>query len=709
MTIFQKIALQGIRQNKSRTLVTIIGVILSSALITAIATFAVSLQSYMVNGSIQKYGDWHIEYMNVPSSFVQKQKGDKRVERVISFQNIGYAMLEGGTNQYKPYAFIAGFNDEISHKLPIHLLSGRMPRTSDEIMIPAHLATNGGIKYSVGDSITFSIGQRYLGKKQLSQRNAYQAGKSKKEQLVRIAEKRYTIVGFFQRPAFEAHAAPGYTMITKADDALSGNSRTAFVTLKDPYQLHSYKKNAKGGGSMLNDNVLRFMGLSEDHTFNMMLYSVGSILVLLIVIGSVFMIYNAFHISLNERTHQFGIFMSVGATEKQLRGSVLFEGFCIGIAGIPMGILIALPSIRLILAIVEKNFTNVLYHNVALEIEISPLILAIAGIISMITILISAYIPAKKAARTPVMECIRQTGEIKIEAGAVKTSKLAEHMYGLEGILAMKNFRRNKGRYRSIVLSLTFSVVLFVSCSAFGLYIQQETEQSIVDVDYDISLSTKYMKEKEFFMLYESLKEIEGIYDGSVRTADSGKPPTREMTFRSRNPEQSRTQMKEMIDGSGITVSYSLVNYHELLEQNRNMLFIVNLFTIVFSGMIALIAVANVFNTISTNIKLRRRELAMIRSVGMSDRDFNKMMGFECIFYGMRTLLFSLPLSVLFSYVIYMGISGGSADGITFDLPWVSIAVSLCGVFLIIFITTLYTVSQIKKENIIDALRDDMA
>lgn len=709
MTIFQKIALQGIRQSKSRTLVTIIGVILSSALITAIATFAVSLQSYMVNGSVQKYGDWHIEYTNVPSSFVQKQKGDKGVQRVVSFQNIGYAMLEGGTNQYKPYVFIAGFNDEASHNLPINLLSGRMPKTSDEIMIPAHLATNGGVKYSVGDSVTFSVGQRRLGKKKLNQHNAYRKGKSKKEKLVSTAEKSYTIVGICQRPVFEGHSAPGYTLITRAEEAHPGKSRTAFVTLKDPYQLHSYMKSTKGGGSMLNDNVLRFMGLSDDHTFNVMLYSVGSILILLIVIGSVFMIYNAFHISLNERTHQFGIFLSVGATEKQLRSSVLFEGFCIGIMGIPIGILIALPSVQLILAIAGNNFKNIIYENVALEMTISPMILAIAGIISMITILISAYIPAKKAARTPVMECIRQTGEIKVEANTVKTSKLAEYLYGLEGILAMKNFRRNKGRYRSIVLSLTFSVVLFVSCSAFGLYLQQEAEHSIVDVDYDISLSTKYMKEEEFLRLYESLKEIDGVYDSSVQTVDTGKPPTREMTFRSHNPEQSKTQMKEMIDGSGIAVSYSLINYHEILKQNRNMLFIVNLFTLVFSGMIALIAVANVFNTISTNIKLRRRELAMIRSVGMSDRDFNKMMGYECIFYGMRTLLFSLPLSVLFSYLVYFGITGGTADSINFTLPWGSIAVSLCGVFLIIFITTLYTMSRIKKENIIDALRDDMA
>lgn len=709
MTIFQKIALQGIRQNTTRTLVTVIGVILSSALITAIATFAVSLQSYMVNGSIQKYGDWQIEYTNVPSSFVQKQKGDKRVQRVISFQNIGYAMLEGGTNQYKPYVFIAGFNEEASRRLPINMLSGRMPRTDNEIMIPAHLSTNGGVKYSIGDRVTFSVGQRRLGKKKLSQHNAYRIRKSKKEKLISETEKSYTIVGLYQRPSFEGHAAPGYTLITRAEESRSVKSRTAFVTLKDPYQLRSYMKSAKGGGNILNDNVLRFMGLSDDHAFNMMLYTAGGILVLLIVIGSVFMIYNAFHISLNERTHQFGIFLSVGATEKQLRSSVLFEGLCIGILGIPVGILIALPSVRLVLAIVEKNFRTILYENVALEIAISPPILTLAGIISMITILISAYIPAKKASRTPVMECIRQTGEIKVEARNVRTSKLAEYLYGLEGTLAMKNFKRNKRRYRSIVLSLTFSVVLFVSCSAFGLYMQQTAEQSIVDVDYDISLSTKYMKEREFLRLYENLKEIDGLYEGSVGTADSGKPPTREMTFRSRNPEQNRIQMKEMIDGSGITASYSLVNYHEILEQNRNMLFIVNLFTVVFSGMIALIAVANVFNTISTNIKLRRRELAMIRSVGMSDRDFMKMMGYECIFYGMRTLLFSLPLSVVFSYLVYLGIAGGDTEGFAFTLPWGSIAISLCGVFLIILITTLYTAGRIRKENIIDALRDDMA
>jgi putative ABC transport system permease protein len=124
--------------------------------------------------------------------------------------------------------------------------------------------------------------------------------------------------------------------------------------------------------------------------------------------------------------------------------------------------------------------------------------------------------------------------------------------------------------------------------------------------------------------------------------------------------------------------------------------------------MISLIAIANVFNTISTNIKLRRRELAMLRSVGMSEHDFQKMMNFECAFYGMRALLIGLPVAVIFSWLIYKGMLLGGADGIVFVLPWASIGISVFSVLFIVFITMLYAISKIKKENIIDALRDDM-
>ncbi len=343
MSIFNKVALQGLKKNRTRALVTIVGVVLSATLITAVATFAVSLQTYMVNGAIMKYGNWHVAFPDVDSSFVQGQASDSRVANVASFENIGYATLEGGENPDKPYLFITGFNKETFATLPVDIISGRLPENNSEILIPAHVAANGGVKISVGDTLTLAVGTRQAGNETLNQHAPY---RSEEETLTPTVEKTYTVVGICQRPAFEERSAPGYTLITTADTVAPADSFSAFVTLEKPSQIRSYAGGGAGNHAyVLNDDVLRFMGLSGDKTFNTLLYSIGGILVGLIMLGSVFLIYNSFNISLNERTHQFGILMSVGATEKQLRNSVLFEGLCIGVIGIPIGILIGIPSI----------------------------------------------------------------------------------------------------------------------------------------------------------------------------------------------------------------------------------------------------------------------------------------------------------------------------------------------------------------------------
>lgn len=845
MNVFNKITLQGLKKSRTRTIVTVIGVALSAAMITAVATLIVSLQSYMINGAAAKYGDWHIEIPDAASTFAQEQSEDSKVADAVTLQNIGYATLEGGQNPDKPYLFVTGWNKEAFDTLPIKMLSGRLPKNSSEVVIPSHIAANGGVKILLGDTLTLSVGNRMSDDQKLSQHNSYHAGK---ETLVPMTEKTYTVVGICGRPAIEEYAAPGYTLITTEDTAAK-DSLSVFITLKDPYQVHSYTDSLSDNISyILNNDVLRFMALSGEKMFTVLLYSIGVILIALVMLGSVFLIYNSFNISLNERTHQFGILMSVGATKKQLRNSVLFEGLCIGTIGIPIGILIGIPSIQLVLTLVSKNFSNAMYDNVALTLVVSDPALIAAVVISMITILISAYIPARKAASMPVMECIRQTNEVKVEAKAIRTSKLAKRLYGLEEILALKNFKRNRRRYRSIILSLTLSVVLFVSTSSFGTYLNQLAKNSaVVSEDYDICFDTRDMEENELFKLYDKMKNATGVtessyqalstyscvldtsdvsnhfldeygdligYDGTSETvkvlldiqfvedsvyqnllegldlsakeytgqdskmiiagilpdrwytqkqpmeftlqsktgdqtktigatfvkdypdmlpAQPGeshgyelmviapyeiksqfdaldatvKPTKLGMTFQSENPGQSTTQMQTMIDGASITADYNLYNVYEIMEQNSNISFIVNLFSVVFIIMISLIAVANVFNTISTNIKLRRREFAMLRSVGMSDRDFNKMMRFECTLYGARTMLWGLPLSGILSYLIYKGMIFGGGT-IHFVFPWVSMAISVFGVLFIVFITMLYAISKIKKENIIDALRDDI-
>ncbi|MCE3198721.1 ABC transporter permease [Paenibacillus sonchi] len=860
MNIFNKVTLQSMKKSRTRTIVTIIGVVLSAAMITGVATFGVSLLNYMANGAGQKYGGWHVEFLNVDSSFAQERTLDKGVANTATVENIGYAKLDGGKNPKKPYLFMAGFSKKAFDTLPISLMSGRLPENSGEILVPMSAEVNSGVKFAEGDTLSLAVGNRMNGNKNLGQHDPYISGK---ETLMPKAKRTYNIVGIYYLPGFEEPSAPGYTLITKADAGDTADSLNLFVTLKNPRSVHAYASSTAGTGAyVFNDNVLRFMGLSDDNIFNTLLYSIGGILVALIMIGSIFLIYNSFNISLNERTHQFGILSSVGATARQLRNSVLFEGLCIGAAGIPIGVIAGLGSIRLVISVVAKNFENILYTNVPLTLTVSIPVIVAAAAVSMVTILISAYIPARKAASTPVMEIIRQTNEVKIESKAVKTSKLAQRIYGLEGTLALKNFKRNKKRYRSIVLSLVLSVVLFISTSAFVTDLKQWSERAVVFTTFDIIMSTQDMNDSEMLPLYDKLKTADGVYESSyqalmkyscvakasdlsddywkyagshsldetvnlpmeiqflddsaylniikslnlpeeeytgqnakmiavakmknhmkdnreeevenisdlfksssmnftIAPETNGKPKMEQgrnvsikfvntvppdgpsipedskvknpfifkvmvpysikekfetsdthvaikaLTFRSKTPIQSTAKMEAMIKGAGIKSNYTLYNFSKVLDENRNMIFIANVFAYTFIIMISLITVANVFNTISTNIKLRRRELAMLRSVGMSERSFQKMMNFECAFYGMRALIFGLPIAAISAWLIYK-VMGGGADNIAFVFPWGSIGISVFSVFFVVFITMLYAISKIKRENIIDSLRDDM-
>ena len=859
MNILNKAALQSLKKSRTRTLVTVIGVMLSAAMFTAVTTFGFSMLNYMAEGAAAKYGGWHVEIPDADAAFAREQKADSRVAGVTVFDNIGYASLTGGQNPAKPYLFIAGFHADTAQTLPVVLLSGRMPENSSEILVPAHVAANGGVRISAGDTLTLTTGVRRAGEETLGQHDPYRYGE---ETLVPAETKTYTVVGICQRPAFEDSAAPGYTLITASDVSGAAERLSTFITLKNPFGIRGYTKDlsAAGYSYVRNDEVLRFLGLSDDRVFTTLLYAVGAIVIAIIMLGSVFLIYNSFHISLNERMRQFGILASVGASARQLRHSVLFEGLCIGAAGIPVGILAGIGGIGLVISAVARNFSNILYSGVPLTLRVSVPAVLTAAAVSLITIFISAYIPAKKAAAVPVMECIRQTNEIKLEAKAVKTSRLAQRICGLEGTLALKNFKRNKKRCRGIVFSLVLSVALFITVNSFVIYLQQVSRQAAVFTTYDVGVTAEQMGDGGIQALYGQLKTVPGVRSGSYQTladfsctaewdqlsaafrqenpslppgepvrlsvqiqflddstfrqildilglpaeeytgpyakllacakmenggaaqdleemadlfADSGleltvmpqpsgdfrteqgqnvditfadfvppdtlpvitKPEEKNyffqavapysmkssfltpdtpitaqgLTFRADTPAQAAAEMEKILLAEGLSPGCTVYNVSKMLEESRNYIFIANVFSYTFIILISLIAAANVFNTISTNIRLRRRELAMLRSAGMADRAFNRMMRFECAFYGMWALLVGLPLSVICSWMVYKGMAAGGAENITFVLPWDAIGVSTGSVLLVIFVTMQYAVRKIKKENIIDALRDDLA
>lgn len=335
MNILHKAALKGLIKNRTRTLVTVIGVAMSAAMITAVAAFGVSLLHYLAEGAAEKYGGWHIACLDADASYAREWANDENAADTVFFENIGYAVPGGGKNPKRPYLFIAGFNRKTFDTLPITLISGRLPENSGEILLSGKMGADGGFPCSVGDTLTLEVGKRMSGNDELGQKDPYRPGD---EFLAPQGEKTYRVVGICGTPVFEDPSYPGYTAITRTDARdTSGaavpdtaDSLTLFVTLKHPRQVHSYARQmADGHDCILNHDLLRIMGLSDspsDRLFNAFLFAFAGVVIAIIMIGSVFLIHNSFSISLNERTQQIGIFASVGATSKQLRDSVLFEG-----------------------------------------------------------------------------------------------------------------------------------------------------------------------------------------------------------------------------------------------------------------------------------------------------------------------------------------------------------------------------------------------
>ncbi len=877
MNILHKVTRSTLWKNKTRTLVTIIGVILSAAMLTAVTTFLSSLQNYMLESVKATEGSWHGMAYQVPAETLQELQSHPQADQVTGYQNIGFALLPESQNQDKPYLFVAGMRSDLLDLLPISLLEGRMPENGSEIVLPDHLRTNGGVKYALGDVLTLEIGERVSAESaSLGQDSPYLTDEDDAvlEQLEVRETRTYTVVGFCERPRFEAYSAAGYTAVT-VEDAEPGAhaSYTCYYTLHRMKDIYSFEKQELSAyHSAGNSDLLRYSGVSSNSSFYRVLYGLASILIVLIVAGSVSLIYNAFSISVSERTKQFGLLSSVGATKKQIRGSVLYEAFLVSVIGIPLGILSGMAGIGITFWCVGDLFTSLWGTQVTIHLSVSPLSLVAAALIALATVLFSAYLPARKAVKLTAIEAIRQTKDIKIKAEKVKTSWLTRKLFGLEGMLANKNFKRNRKKYRATVLSLFMSIVLFVSASSFCSYLSSSVNGAMDNTDYDLLyradriqansaiqllfpqlailegvtqsawrrdasgnavLSGRFLSERYVsanhlsddgeeeqsvpvgvtvlddaafraclrenglddnayfdpehpkFLAFDHISEFDydakryenysvlrsgdctltlqlidyqayyagqeeqatepernledyyrnipaaigavanpsafgtadlrgrglvlvlpwSMMDALLGEGSDGYFPEAKLMFEADDHRDVYGKMSDLLLESDSFSSGWLYDVAENFETNRNLITIVRVFSYGFITLISLIAVANVFNTVTTNLHLRRREFAMLRSVGMTKRGFHKMMNYECALYGIKALVLGLPVAFLFTYGIYQSVVSGWE--MAFYVPWSSIAIAAFSVFAVVFVSMLYSMGKIKKENTVEALKNE--
>lgn len=546
MTLLNKLTIKNLKLNRKRTIVTIIGIMLSVALITAVASmYASGIKSLIKYETIIK-GDFHTAFYNVPTSDIDKFINNRNIEKLNITEGIGYAKIDS-KNEDKPYAYLKGFTKDALNNLSVRLVKGRLPENTNEIVIPTHLKTNGRLDLKLNDSITLEVGKRIDSKgDELNQSDKYQntAG----EQLVEMQTKTYKIVGIIERPAtnIEYYTAPGYTFITYIDSKnLSGNVDIYAKFTKDG--VKNWDKtiaNILGVSQVLFRKVYKVYNqeieseklteqLKKTYMFDINKYlidletnpisstSMGdlgkvlAIVIAIIVFTSIFCIKNSFDISITEKIRQYGMLRSIGATKKQIKRNVFYEATILGLIGIPLGIILGCLATYILIIISNYYLTDVIQTGFKLELVFSTYAILVAIILGIITIYFSALKSATRASKVSEIDSIRNSANLKISSKKIKSPKYIKKLFGIGGVISFKNLKRNKKKYRTTIISITVSTFVFIALYSFMELAFQNVNNELKVSDFNISLSTNAINDYSYNKFLKTVN-LSGVEDYAI-------------------------------------------------------------------------------------------------------------------------------------------------------------------------------------------------
>ena len=847
MSILNDLTIKNLKLNKKRTIVTIVGIILSTALMVGIGLLFSSFQDYMIRETISYNGKYEAEYGDV--SLDKLNSIDKKDFSYFYQKPIGFSKFDSA-NEYKPYIYISSVDKEYFNEL--HLISGRFAENDSELVISNHINTNGGASYKIGDIITLKYGERVIeGVNTLANNEYYE-----EETLNIVGEKTYTIVGIVERSNFEDYSASGYSTFTLDMNDKDGTANV-FVMFNNKKKIIKQsedlaKKLGYNNAISYNSKLLALYGESTYGNIMKSMITMIVIMLSLVSIGCIVVIYNSFAISVMERKKEFGLLSSIGATKKQLSYTVFFEALIEGIIGIILGICGAYIGIGTVILIINNLIGDILVLKLNLVTNIVFIIIPV--IFMILVIFISALVPSRRAAKVSPIEAIRQNDDIKINKKKIKTGKLVNKLFGIEGEIALKNIKRNKKKYRVTIVSLFISIVLFISFSSYMNYTIDTASSVMGEVPYDyqisyfgddpnndkealdkineivkssdvkeyvsysvsnLSIIGNYTYSDEYLDFYKSaygengikalnnlkyqyisiyilddnsynkykkligidndsvilLNKFKGVSYGNnkrvnynIPVINNGNINIKICNFDNDEDVDTTKYCNKNIDNIFVTNKsfdlieefsymgdfklivnkklydsisdssthytqfniisdntnnidkltkeldkYSNVNYtniKEAMKQANNLILVVKILMYGFISLVTLIGVTSVFNTISTSMALRKREFAVLRSIGLTNRGFNKILFFESLFFGMKSLIFAIPVSIGITVLIHYALADMVSIS-TIIIPWKYIIISIVSVFVIVLLTMMYSTSKIKKHNIIEQIREE--
>lgn len=858
--MIKKLTLRTIKKNRKRTTVTIIGIILATALLTAVANMAESMRESVIAHEKQTGGDFHYLFKGVAKDNLKYFENNKNIEKLGYGVVLGYAPLEGCINEDKPYLYVCAYDEAGVKMTGLKLTDGRMPENESELVISGHIRDNGGVKLQIGDTLKLNIGRRetkdgYA----LEQQNSYSA----EETFIPVEEKEYTVVGIMKRPNYtvEKWSAPGYTVITgmgnlkdyeKADvyaaytksglknhiqvtAGLMGiseavcenyfNGEVGLLSSQEREELCGIADYVQRNDSLIRWELFRFSGSIMN-----MLYSMAAVAIAIIIVSAVFCIRNSFVISLTEKLRLYGMISSVGATGRQRKKMVYYEAMILAAIGIPLGILSGVAATAIVVKFTGKLMENSLGVELVFVVSVPAMIVGV--LLSGITVFLSALRTAGRAARLSPITAIRSNDTVKRGKRELKAPGVIGRSFGVGGVIAYKNLKRAKVKYRTTVVSIVVSVAVFISMTTFinlgfkastvyyrnlgyQIYLSLQNENAYEQAsqiiqtegvrEYNLVRTTGLLVAKDSIPYTEDYKRYGGWADSGEETnvclftigedayreycrnlgisyeeavdkaivcanyryrIEGGNGPkyytgnaakfkkgdvikghvyeelelevamqTEQMPMFGDNVGNAiklivsdtwfeenfgdryndfvlvylacddANSVEEKIRTDNDFTFESFSNFEESYQRERSLFLLISVFLYGFITVIALIGVTNIFNTITTNMELRNREFAMLRAIGMTGREFRRMIWLESLFYGVKSLCIGIPIGCVLSYCFHRAFAESVVTG--FALPLKGIGISIIAVLILVFGIMRYSMGKIKRKDMISTMQNE--
>lgn len=523
MNIMNQLTLRHMKSNKGRTIVTILGVMVSVAMITAVFVSVASFLNLYGEIGYLSDGKWEMGLYNVSQETVQKLREDDRIAAVgcesMDTEETSFRLTKRASEHTGIGAFYAGDSEQLKQMI-LAPFDGELPQNDSELAVEEELLRKNELDWKIGDIVEIPVGSRYLdqdgdGVEELIVFSSWSSEETWQEK--EIKSFRITAILHDNVPT------KMYDMVRGLSEEEKQGNVDVHITLKkvDFHSLDTIKDIAKeynNGEYFTNKMVLdSHFAVSEDSMIVTTLLPMALVLLAIIIVASVMLIYNAFGMSLSERVRYLGMLASVGATKKQKKKSVYFEAAVLGAAGIPLGILSGILGISITLRIVGDKLLHsgllAVSDGDGLTIRTVVPVWCIIGIVifSALTLYISAFLPARKASAITPIDAIRQNSELKVKARKLRTPLYVYLIFGYEGQLAHKNMKRNGRKARMITASIALSMILFFSVNYFcQLFTQANSADD--EQPYQVEVSVEYDEKDELLGKISELEEVDRCY-----------------------------------------------------------------------------------------------------------------------------------------------------------------------------------------------------